>query len=521
MSTFTEEIETRSAALVEAEEGTIEGVAVPWNQAAQIGSEYLELFERGSVEVPSLVRLRDEHSTVIGRIVAHEDREEGLWIRAKVSDTAQGRDVLTLLRDGALAHFSIGFRPGQHRDERQADGTVLRTRTSAHLLEVSVVPFPAYERAEILSVRSEAPSPTPSIPLSSPQGVTPMESPVVEAVAYDDSEIRSTLEEIERRVDTLGSLEVVTNESPLMRFGSFGEYIKAVAAGQIEERDYTGIVSADTVMRDGWIGEIIRIIEQRQTVLNLFSKGNLPADGMVVEYAQIANDSIAVTGQGAPNYTGLDEGANLIYGELDYETKTAPVKTLGGWTSLSRQAIERSALNVVDDLFRALALRYGRAVENEARARLVAAIAAADSISNSLTDADDVVDAVVDFASYLDDRGLSLDGIVVDKATFKSLLHMEAPERILKVTATPGENKIGSATLTTLSGNIANVPVVVNPGAVGTTFAGFDSQAIRVLESPGAPFRLQDDNIVNLSRDFSVYGYVASFTALPDGVVKA
>lgn len=269
MPNITETLETRAASLTQTEDGIVEGIAVPWNSPANISGEYLESFERGSLTVPDLVRLRDEHSTVIGRIIETEDRPEGLWIRAKISETARGADVLTLLRDGALAHFSIGFRPVQHRDERQDDGSVLRTRTAADLLEVSVVPFPAYELAEVMAVRS-TPSNTPPL---SPQGETPvMESPTQETVAYDDSEIRSALETIERRVDTLGSLEVVTDESPLLRYGSYGEYVRAVASGQIEEREYTGIVSDATVVRDGWVGDVIRLIEQRQTIYNLFSR---------------------------------------------------------------------------------------------------------------------------------------------------------------------------------------------------------------------------------------------------------
>lgn len=234
---------------------------------------------------------------------------------------------------------------------------------------------------------------------------------------------------------------------------------------------------------------------------------------MTIEYAQIANDSIAVTGQVA-------EGDDLIFGELEYETQNAAVKTVGGWTSFSRQAIERSHLNVVDDAFRALALRYGRAIENAARAQVASALSGAEDLSNALADADDVTECVVDMADYLDGVGLALDGILVDKATFKTLLGMAAADRILQVNQAP-ESKLGTATLSTLSGNIAGITVTVWPGAPASTFLGYDSTAVRTLTSGGAPWRLQDDNIVNLSRDFSVYGYVATYTQFPDGFVKA
>jgi uncharacterized protein len=49
-------------------------------------------------------------ATPIGKALeAHED-ENGLFIKAKISDTAQGKDALTLLRDGVIKKLSIGYR---------------------------------------------------------------------------------------------------------------------------------------------------------------------------------------------------------------------------------------------------------------------------------------------------------------------------------------------------------------------------------------------------------------------------
>lgn len=146
-------------------------------------------------------------------------------------------------------------------------------------------------------------------------------------------------------------------------------------------------------------------------------------------------------------------------------------------------------------------------------------IAGATSLSNSLSDADDVVDAIVDMAAHMDDIGLALDGVLVDRDTFKSLLHMEAPERILKVSAA-GDNKVGSATLTSLSGDIAGVKVTALWNGAPSTFAGYDSTAVKTLTS-GGPTRLTAENIVALTQDVSVYGYVATATVKPSGFIKA
>ena len=46
---------------------------------------------------------------VIGVIVDLKEDERGLWFRAKVSKTRDGKDVEVLTEDGALKEFSIGF----------------------------------------------------------------------------------------------------------------------------------------------------------------------------------------------------------------------------------------------------------------------------------------------------------------------------------------------------------------------------------------------------------------------------
>jgi HK97 family phage prohead protease len=57
-----------------------------------------------------VIAWQHDWTTPIGKALeAHED-EQGLYIRAKLSDTTQGRDALTLLRDGVIKKLSIGYR---------------------------------------------------------------------------------------------------------------------------------------------------------------------------------------------------------------------------------------------------------------------------------------------------------------------------------------------------------------------------------------------------------------------------
>ena len=55
------------------------------------------------------------------------------------------------------------------------------------------------------------------------------------------------------------------------------------------------------------------------------------------------------------------------------------------------------------------------------------------------------------------------------------------------------------------------------PDADTDTAAFIDPDAITVWES-GGPFQLQDQDIINLTGDYSVYGYMAMGTTFPGGI---
>lgn len=86
----------------------------------------------------------------LGKFTMIEERESGLYVEGKISNTAAGRDAMTLLRDGAIDSMSIGYmtREADYND----DG--VRVIKDLDLFEVSLVNFPMNEKAVITSVKS-------------------------------------------------------------------------------------------------------------------------------------------------------------------------------------------------------------------------------------------------------------------------------------------------------------------------------------------------------------------------------
>ena len=91
---------------------------------------------------------------VIGVIVDLREDEKGLWFRAKISKTRDGKDVEILLEDGALKEFSIGYITKAY-DWNEEEG--IRTLTEIELWEISLVTRAANDQAKVVAteIKSE------------------------------------------------------------------------------------------------------------------------------------------------------------------------------------------------------------------------------------------------------------------------------------------------------------------------------------------------------------------------------
>jgi len=97
--------------------------------------------------------LDDLAPNLVGRATAmHPNRDEGLVSTLRISRTPLGDETLELADDGVL-DASIGFAPmvdGVRWNTRTA-----RTITRAFLHHIALVPYPAYEGANVLAVRAD------------------------------------------------------------------------------------------------------------------------------------------------------------------------------------------------------------------------------------------------------------------------------------------------------------------------------------------------------------------------------
>lgn len=485
------------------EKREVSGIAVPYNDTIDIGGGWSERFERGAIDTNADVKLFRDHKEIIGVVNELREEEDGLWITAKISDTALGNETMELVKDGAIRSFSVGFIPV--KDEKK-DKTIIRKKVN--LKEVSLVAFPAYEAASVVEVREEVKE----------EIMTENTTPDYDAAIAD---VRSHTEALERRLDVLATSTPATPSVPTFR--SFGDWAKGVASQKDEaialyrafENAESGSVLADSILKNAWVSDTIRILNAGRPTFTTFSSAALPADGMTIEYPLLDTDTSDIAEQAA-------EADELAFGKITLTSATAPVKTYGGYTDMSRQVIERSSINYVDAAFRAMVAKYASVTNGVIRAKLIAEAANFNTATVAAWSADSMLEALADSAVKVnDDTGLPLQFILASSDVFKSLAKLvDGADRPILSNTGATVNTFGSINPVGLTANILGLPVVVDPSlAAGSMYVG-NSSAVTTYESAGAPFRLNDEDITNLTNKFSVYGYLAVAAQDPKALVK-
>ena len=498
------EIETRSLELrlENLEERTITGLAVPYGQDANIGGSYMERFAPGAIDSVEDVKLFYGHETPIGVVVAGRETDGGYEITAKVSETSLGNDVLTLMRDGALNKFSVGFIPVS---QEQEGSTITRTKVS--LKEVSVVPFPAYAGASITEVREESPS--------EPEILTESESELENNIELDVRSVQDEVAELRRVVES--SVAPVAPVAPeYMNYRSFGEYVQGFAKGEAAavELARAASTSADTYAAPGYLGYINKLIESNRPSWNVWSKAVLPATGMTVEYAAITANTLAVGSQDAENDA-------LDFGNLTVDSVSTAVSTYGGYTTVSKQAILRGSVDYTGIVFDALAVAYANATNTAAKAKIAALDFTGKVMDLDGGTAASVIEGLIDGVKYIKaNSGLNAEFILCSADSYKYFMKIaDSAGRPIVNVNNDGANTFATAN-NDLTGSIWGIPVVVDP-TLGTGLAYLaNSKALMVMEANGSGTRLTDSDVSTLTDTLSLYGFAAIAVPFESAIVK-
>jgi HK97 family phage prohead protease len=483
------------ARLDETEERTIIGLAVPYGQEIELTGNTMERFEAGAIQSIEDVKLFYGHEEPIGKVVEGRDTPEGYEIVAKISDTPRGNEVYTLLQDDVLNRFSVGFFPVKDRKEGQ---TIVRELVD--LKEVSVVPFPAFEGAKITEVRSEIETEEVEEIVETPNET---ESETMENIELDVRTVQDEVAELRRVIEAGQTVEMASPATH--KFRSQGEFAKALLTGDEDAKALAraASTSADAAILPPFVGYLDTLITNNRPTLSAFTRGALPASGLAVEYIQIDSNTLDVDNQ-TPDNTAL------AFGNLSFEVMSADVKTYGGYTSFSRQYVERATINTLDQVFAGLTVAYANAT-NKVVIDVLEALSYAGKTFDAKTDASTVAKGIAEGSAYIfQATGLRPQFIVTGVGSYVDLVSIGATDGRLNFSATgDGSNTIGTSNIPGLSGSLFGLPIIVDPQLGTNTCLLANAAALTSWESAGSPVRLSSNDITTLTDDVSVYGYMA------------
>lgn len=504
---------------------TLEGVAVPFNQRYALFSDYAEVIDPDcDFGTRKTVKVSREHGDLIGKLTDMRSEADGLHVVAKLSDTESGREAAELVREGVYDGFSIGFRPVENRVIDSDDGVTEVHRRKVDLFEVAVTGIPAYPAAEITGQRS--------------QTITTNNESEAPSMG-NDNEQRDVNERLEAFGEELRGIKAtvaagIQTTPPAELGGEFrtaGDYLKSLsdernadhaAAIDLMRQTRDAIVTGDTGNTVVWIANALRLIEQRRKVTNILTRDTLPATGMSMEYNVVSEDSTSVDKQTA-------EGAALTFGKVKFGTKTADINTYGGYTTLSRQTIERSTTPMLNTALKALNNAYAKSTENAVRTYLYDLIKsqrdAADNPNNITAPAalndmttDQWAGLILDAAEVMDDRNAAMTRLGVSKDVALALIKLkDSGNRFMDISG-KGSDTIGAFDVTGVVGDLMRVPVYLLPKAPTGTAAFIDPTAVTVWES-GGPTQLSNTDPVTIVDNYSVYGYMAVAATFTDGLL--
>lgn len=489
------------------EQRIISGRAVPYGVASDIGG-YFEEFRSGAFEGsdPAKVMLYWRHKEPVGRVLRLREQEDGLYFDAQFSDTTAGRDAWILARDGVESGVSIAFYPDS--DEWSPDRSrVVRSRV--RLEHIATTDRPAHPDAGITETREQLKEEPPM----SDHENTGQAMPETRA----DSRVDEVLERqaaLEKAVNHLA--ETRTGGGSQSQFRSFGEYFKARVAGdsaaEIEFRALAENTIAENTGVDpqNWSTRVYGLINRNRPVISAFGVETLPASGMTDTWPIIT----------AMPTVGIQAAENdpVASDKFTIEPVTKNIKTFAGGAGISRQAVDRSSPDYINQLALAMSAVYGKKTEQDFVAELISNATASDAFGGSTFG--DIVEGIVNaMADIYEESEFAGNLVVVSRDVFTLWSSLVATDGrgLFNVDGT-GINTLGRLNLQGLSASLANIPVLMSTNAAAGTVLVASTDAAKFKQASGAPFEITSDDPETLARGYAVYGYGLSAVYQPGAV---
>ena len=327
----------------------ISGKIVPMG-TGEVGNTNLGayVFESGSIDIAdvSKIKLLSQHDMKkpIGRMIAAETREDGIYATFKLSRSTGGNDALVMAQEGLVSGLSIGAEVLASKPSRNGHTVV----TAAKLKEVSLVTEPAFKSAQVLEIAAEEVIPAEP---TQPESETVVEDTTVEATPVEAAAVEASAPVVKAmhyatpRIDT--TPHVFLEQSIRASLGSESARQYLAAASDTDTTDVAGLVPTR---------QLTEIINNKSTSgrpsIDAISAGTLPDAGFKFQIPRV---------KAVPTVAETAEKAAFSDTQVEIEYLDVNVKKYAGMQLFDVEVLDRTSPAFFAELQSLMADAYAKA----------------------------------------------------------------------------------------------------------------------------------------------------------------
>lgn len=480
---------------------TIELRLLTWGEVADT-DDGREAFIKGAFRGtdPSRVTIESQRhdGELVGRGVKLDERDDGPYLVARVSDTTAGNDLLTLIKDGVIGAASVAFKRLQHRQRR--DGVVERTKVE--LRRVAVLERGSYPSAAVVAVREE-------VNVDDPVVVAEVTPPPV-----DLSPIIGRIDQLDARVAGLAVLGGAPAGAMSYRAKTIGEALYLAATEEpLLKRAFVDQTTTDNpgLIPAAVLSEVRGIVNMGRRTINAFGARGLPPKGMTVSWPRLATPIDGLIGEQAAEKTAI------VSAKVSFDDASTPIRTYAGGSDVSYQLIRRSDPSYLEHYGRVMLIAWSKLTNLTFLGAVVAgAEGSVDYTFATDTDGKGFIAALVD-ASLQCEAATGLPASLAIAATdlWKHLAGIFAPTS-LNPTSAGGTAQPSSLTLNVAGFNIIHEPTLAAGRAIIS-----NSEGASWLEDPvGSPNQITAEDVERLGQNVAYWSMGTTALFNPAAIVS-
>lgn len=493
----------------------ISGKIVPMG-TGEVGATNLGgvVFEAGAIQIedPTKIKLLSQHDIKkpIGRMVAAETREDGIYATFKLSRSTGGNDALVMAQEGLVSGLSIGAEVIASKPSKAGHIVV----SAAKIKEVSLVTEPAFKSAQVLEIAAEEAEATPADEPTQPtesetmENNTPevVEAPAVEASAVEAARpIVTAMAYTKPRIDL--SNEVFLENAVRAQLGDDNARQYLLAASDTDTTDVAGLVPTRQ------LSEVLNFkTTSGRPTIDAISAGALPDAGFKFQIPRVKT---------APTVAETAEKAAFSDTQVEIEYLDVDVKKFAGMQLFDVEVLDRTSPAFFAELQALMADAYAKATNVYARTAVQTG-ATADGTAITLPwDGAEMAGFIARASDSIYSNTLRFaTGVIVSPTQWSNIMGMvDSSNRPIFAAANP--MNAGGSVSQSLRGTLLGLDLYVDYSLTGVADGSIivvNRDAYTWYESPR--LQLRADKVGTGQVEVGYYGYGAVATKAAAGAFK-